>query len=120
MDVNVIVCDECKAEFDPKGIQFKTANTTIEDTKLEVVYYTCSKCGKAYVVCLLDYWGKKLQNKYVEAMDKYRAAYKSGNSNPVKLQQKMEKVEKLKEDAMSYQNELLHKYGELLPEEIFV
>lgn len=119
MEQNIIVCDECRAEFTTDELKFNTISTEIERKSFEVVYYKCPTCGKAYVVCMLDYWGKKYQDKYVEALDSYRAAYKR-NVSPIILQQKLTKVEALKEEAMAYQNETLHRYGNLLPEEIFV
>ena len=119
MNENIIICDECSAEFSTQDLKFNTATTKVEDKSFDVVYYKCPKCGKAYVVCMLDYWGKKLQQKYVDAMDSYRKQYKM-QGNTQKLAQKLEKVEALKNEAMAYQNELLHKYGNLLPEEIFV
>ena len=119
MEQNTIFCDECKAEFMPSDIEFKRTNTAVKDKQFEVVYYKCPNCGKTYVVCMLDYWGKRLQDRCVEALDNYRIAYKR-NVSPTKLQQKLNRVEALKEEAMSYQNGVLHMYGSLLPEEIFV
>ena len=119
MEQNLIYCDECNAKFDTSGIEFKTAQTVIDNKQFKVVYYNCPTCGKVYVVCMLDYWGNKLQEKYISALDNYRKAYNEGIS-PIILQQKHAKVEALKEQAMAYQNELLHKYGDLLPEEIFI
>lgn len=55
----------------------------------------------------------------MEALDRYRATCKR-NASPIILKQKLTKVEALKEEAMAYQNETLHRYGNLLPEEIFV
>lgn len=117
MEQNIIVCDECKAEFMPSDIDFKHANAMVDDRQFEVVYYKCPNCGEAYVVCMLDYWGKKLQNKYVAAMDSYRKAF----NNPFeksKLEQKLRKVEAFKDEAMAYQNELLHKYKDAIPDGI--
>lgn len=119
MDENTIVCNECNAEFSAHDLKFNTIPTDIEGKSFEVVYYRCPECGKAYVVCILDYWGKKLQKKYVDAMDSYRKQYRT-EGNESKLAQKLKKVEALKNEAMAYQNELLHKYGDLLPEGIFV
>lgn len=118
MKENNISCDECKAIFTSEDIEFKHANTTIENKQFEIVYYKCPTCGKPYVVCMLDYWGRKLQDKYIRALDSYRAACGSGISNS-KLQQKLTKVETLKTEAMAYQNETLHIYGNLIPEGIF-
>lgn len=117
MDVNVIVCDECSAEFLPTEIEFQEKEVDIEGTMYKIVFYKCTKCGKAYVVCMLDYWGKKLQDKYISAMDKYRASI--GKVSQTILKQKLEKVEELKNEAMEYQNDILHRYGDLIPEEIF-
>ena len=118
-NTSTIVCDDCGAQFESSTIEFKHAETKIDGKQFEIVYYTCSSCGRAYVVCMLDYWGRKLQNKYVSAMDSYRAAYHK-NTNPVKIQQKLQKVEDLKKDALKYQNEVLHKYGKLIPEGLLV
>lgn len=119
MEQNIIVCDECKAEFMPSDIEFKHTNAVVDEKQFEVIYYKCPTCGKVYIVCMLDYWGKRHQDEYVDALDSYRAALKR-NVSPVKLKQKLAKVEVLKEKAMIYQNETLHRYGSLLPEEIFV
>lgn len=119
MEQKMISCDECKAVIAPDNIEFNHANAMVDDRQFDVVYYKCPTCGKAYVVCMLDYWGKKYQDKYVEALDRYRAACKR-NVSPIILKQKLTKVEILKEEAMAYQNETLHRYGNLLPEEIFV
>ena len=119
MEQKMISCDECKAVIASDNIEFKHANAMVDDRQFDVVYYKCPTCGKAYVVCMLDYWGKKYQDKYVEALDRYRAACKR-NVSPIILKQKLTKVEILKEEAMAYQNETLHRYGNLLPEEIFV
>ena len=117
MEQKMIYCEECKAEFMPSDIWFKHANAMVDDRQFEVVYYKCPNCGEAYVVCMLDYWGKKLQNKYVVAMDSYRKAF----NNPFeksKLEQKLRKVEAFKDEAMTYQNELLHRYKDAIPEGI--
>lgn len=119
MEHNLISCDECKADFAADKIEFKHTDAVVDEKQFEVVYYKCPTCGKVYVVCMLDYWGKRHQDKYVDALDSYRAALKRDES-PVKLKQKLAKVEALKEEAMAYQNETLHRYGNLLPEEIFV
>lgn len=119
MEQNIIVCDECSAEFTTDELKFNTVQTEVEGTSFEVIYYKCPSCGKAYVVCMLDYWGKKLQKKYVDAMDSYRKLYRM-QGDTARLSQKQQKVEALKNEAMAYQNELLHKYGNLLPEGIFV
>ena len=119
MEQNIIVCDECKAEFSANQIEFKHADAVVDNKTFDVVYYKCTECGKVYIVCMLDYWGKKLQKKYVDAMDSYRKQYRApGNTS--KLDKKLQKVEALKNEAMAYQNETLHKYGNLLPEGIFV
>lgn len=119
MEHNLISCDECKADFTADKIEFKHTDAVVDEKQFEVVYYKCPTCGKVYVVCMLDYWGKRHQDKYVDALDSYRAALKRDVS-PIKLKQKLAKVEALKEEAMAYQNETLHRYGNLLPEEIFV
>lgn len=119
MEQNIIVCDECGAEFATDELKFNTIPTEIEGKSFEVIYYRCPDCGKAYVVCMLDYWGKKLQQKYIDAMDSYRKQFRAQGNTP-KLTKKLEKVEALKNEAMAYQNELLHKYGNLLPEGIFI
>lgn len=119
MEHNLISCDECKADFAADKIEFKHTDAVVDEKQFEVVYYKCPTCGKVYVVCMLDYLGKRHQDKYVAAIDSYRAALKRGVS-PIKLKQKLAKVEALKEEAMAYQNETLHRYGNLLPEEIFV
>ena len=119
MEQNIIVCDECKAELMPSDIEFRHTDAVVDEKQFEVIYYKCPTCGKVYVVCMLDYWGKKYQDKYVDALDSYRAALKRDVS-PIKLKQKLSKVKVLKEEAMAYQNETLHRYGNLLPEEIFV
>ena len=119
MEHNLISCDECKADFAADKIEFKHTDAVVDEKQFEVVYYKCPTCGKSYVVCMLDYLGKRHQDKYVAAIDSYRAALKRGVS-PIKLKQKLAKVEALKEEAMAYQNETLHRYGNLLPEEIFV
>lgn len=112
---NTIVCNDCSREFEPSEIEFKHVDVVINETTFEVVFYTCPSCGKAYVVCMLDYWGKKLQSKYISALDGYRAAYNSEAPKTL-LEQKARKVEALKNEALSYQNELLQKYGALIPE----
>lgn len=117
---NIIVCDECKAEFETKQIEFKETQARVEDKTFKVIYYKCPTCGELYVVCLLDRQGQRLQNKYVAALDNYRNIYKKRMKNPAKLQQKLQKIEKLKDEALAYQNELLCNYGNLLPEKIFV
>ena len=61
MEHNLISCNECKADFAADQIEFKHANATVDDRQFDVVYYKCPTCGKAYVVCMLDYWGKKYQ-----------------------------------------------------------
>lgn len=118
MEEPTIYCDECGYEFSPNSVEFKRTNTKIEDEPFEVVYYKCAGCGKPYVVCMLNYWATKLQNKYVGALDTYRAAVNKGLSE-FRLKQKYEELQRRKDEAMAYQNELLAKYGSLLPEEIF-
>lgn len=113
-----IYCDECGHEFLPNSVEFKHTKTKIEDEPFEVVYYKCRSCGKPYVVCILNYWATKLQNKYVGALDTYRAAVNKGLSEVI-LNQKYDELIRRKDEAMAYQNELLGKYGSLLPEEIF-
>ena len=119
MEHNLIACDECKADFAADKIEFKHTEAVVDEKQFKVVYYKCPNCGKVYVVCMLDYWGKRYQDKYVDALDSYRVALKRDVSS-IKLKQKLAKVEALKEEAMAYQNETLHRYGNLLPEEIFV
>lgn len=116
---NVVYCEECNREFNPSEIEFRHANTTIGDKQFEVIYYKCPSCDKTYVVCMLDYWGKKLQDKYVRAIDNYRKLYKN-SMNEAKLKQKLEAIEVMKDEAMSYQNELLKAYRDLIPEEVLV
>lgn len=116
---SLIVCDECSSEFEPQSIEFKKSVTNIGDKKFEVVYYKCPSCGKIYTVCMLDYMGRKLQEKYVTAVKEYRLAIDK-RTNSVKLQQKAAKIEKRKVDAMHYQQKILKQYGNLLPMEIFV
>lgn len=116
---NIIVCDECSKEFPANEIEFKTVtDVVVEDKKFEIIFYCCPECKKAYLVCMLDYWGKKLQEKYISALDGYRLAYHNNASKPI-LKQKLKKVEVLKNEAMEYQNELLKNYGNLIPEGIF-
>lgn len=114
----VIVCDDCGNEFNHKKIDFKTKITKVKSTEYEVTYYKCPKCGRAYLVCMLDYWGRKLQKRYVDALDGYRSAHHRGESK-IMLDMKLQKVENFKQEALAYQQEILHKYGDLLPEEIF-
>lgn len=119
VSTNIIVCDECGKEFEAKQIEFKTIRITLESKEFEVVFYCCPECHKAYIVCMLDYWGKKLQDKYISALDNYRLACHRQASKPI-LKQKLKKVEVLKTEAMEYQNKLLTEYGSLIPEEAFI
>ena len=119
MEHNLISCDECKADFAADKIEFKHTDAVVDEKQFEVVYYKCPTCGKVYVVCMLDYWGKKLQDKYVRAIDNYRKLYKN-TQNEAKLKQKLEAIEVMKDEAMSYQNELLRAYRDLIPEEVLV
>ena len=119
MEHNLISCDECKADFVADKIEFKHTDAVVDEKQFEVVYYKCPTCGKVYVVCMLDYWGKKLQDKYVRAIDNYRKLYKN-SMNETKLKQKLEAIEVMKDEAMSYQNELLKAYRDLIPEEVLV
>lgn len=119
MEHNLISCDECKADFAADKIEFKHIDAVVDEKQFEVVYYKCPTCGKVYVVCMLDYWGKKLQDKYVRAIDNYRKLYKN-SMNEAKLKQKLEAIEVMKDEAMSYQNELLKAYRDLIPEEVLV
>ena len=119
MEHNLISCDECKADFAADKIEFKHTDAVVDEKQFEVVYYKCPTCGKVYVVCMLDYWGKKLQDKYVRAIDNYRKLYKN-SMNETKLKQKLEAIEVMKDEAMSYQNELLKAYRDLIPEEVLV
>lgn len=116
--ISVIECDVCKKEINPKELEFLKDKVTLEGTEFEVVGYKCPECGKVYVVCMLDYWGKKLQDRYLAAMDNYRKCYNKTSS--IILQQKLSKVEHLKKEAMEYQHQLLSKYGETLPEGLFL
>lgn len=59
MEQKMISCDECKVVIASDNIEFKHANAKVDDRQFEVVYYKCPTCGKVYVVCMLDYWGKK-------------------------------------------------------------
>ena len=119
MKKSVIVCDECNNEFNPHEIEFKIAKAKIEEKDYEVTYYKCPVCERVYVVCMLDYWGKKLQDKYVDALDQYRSAINK-KATPAILEQKHTKMEYFKQEALAYQQEILHIYGNSLPEEIFV
>lgn len=112
---NRIVCDDCSKELEPAEIEFKHVDIVINETTFEVVFYNCPSCGRAYVVCMLDYWARKLQKKYISAIDGYRTAY-NGDASKVMLKQKAKKVEVAKSEAMSYQQELLQKYGTFIPE----
>ena len=116
---NLIVCDKCSQEFEAKSIEFKTVETVIENKKFEIVFYSCPNCKEVYIICMLDYWGKKLQQKYIAALDGYRLAHHKQSAKTI-LEQKLEKAKSLKEEAMMYQNKLLHKYESLIPEEILV
>lgn len=115
----VIVCDACSHEFDAKKIEFKTAKTKIDGKELEVTFYKCPNCGQNYVISIMDYWGKKLQQQYIDAESSYRKLYHSSFYNEDRMRQKLDKAEQLKDKALSYVKDLLQKYGELLPEEIF-
>lgn len=119
---NIIVCDECGSKFEANSIDFKKKQVTIENKSFEVVYYRCITCQKVYIVCMLDSQGKKLQNKYIETVENYRKLYakRLGSvGSTAKLDQKLNKIETLKNEAMAYQNELLHRYRDLLPGEVF-
>lgn len=116
MDQKSVCCDSCNEEIDLSTLKFKEGKVKIDNREMTVVYYKCPKCDETYVISLLDYWGKKLQNKYLKSMDAYRKAYAS-MSDPVKLQQKLRSIEGIKEEALAYQKTLLEKYGDLIPEE---
>lgn len=119
MSASTIICDKCNAEFDTEELKFEKKEVEIQGKKFEVVYYKCPECKEPYVVCMLDYWGEKLQRKYISAMDSYRKLYNSGLKDKSKLQQKFNKMKELKKEALDYQSSVLHEYGNLIPEEIF-
>lgn len=119
MDNFNIVCEECSHKFTREDLKFHERSTTVDGKKMKVVFYKCPDCLKVFVVAILDYQGEKLQNNYVKALDAYRKYVKSGVRSETLIRQKLEKVENLKKMAIDYQNEILHKYRGLIPEETF-
>lgn len=120
--MSMIVCNECQSEFGTDDLSFKTVNTKIEDKSFEVVFYKCPECGKPYIVCMLDNYGKKLQNKYIEARNKYiklQSQNEHSAMSVLRLEQKLKKIDILKADALGYQKTVIEKYADLLPEETF-
>lgn len=120
--MSVIVCDICNCEFEDSDIDIKKATTKLKDKTFEVVFYKCPKCGKPYVICLLDYQASKLQKAYVDARNKFiklQNKYEQSAASILRLEQKQEKIENLKKEALDYQKTLIEQYANLLPEEIF-
>lgn len=115
----IITCDYCRAEFDSKEINFDKKEAEIEGKKLEAVYFRCPHCNHPYLISILDFQGKKLQDQYIHAEDSYRKMCRSSFPNEVRLSQKLKKAQELKEKALNYVHGMLQEYGELLSEELF-
>lgn len=115
----LVKCAKCGKTIELSELSYTTKSTTFSDgVKAEVVFFRCPHCNEIYLVSILDYWGKKLQQKYLKAVDAYRACYNSGSASEATLNQKLNKVETLKDEAIAYQKEILNKYKDSLPEGI--
>ena len=117
----VIKCMNCGQEHTQKDLNFKTIDCVLEGKKVQLVYYKCKNCNKPHLISILDYWGKKLQDRYIASVDSL-AEYQRTHSvdKTAKGLQKQAAVEKNKAEALAYQEEILNKYINLIPEEIFV
>ena len=117
MKERMIECEKCHAKFQLSADDFKQKSIKLNGIKFDLVYFKCPKCGEAYLTTLLDYKGKQLQDNYIKAIDAYTKALKKGTSEAI-LRSKYEKIDTLKAQALSYEQELINKYGHMIPDNV--
>ena len=106
-----IKCDECGHEFDISSIhETKVDKVKIEDKTFSITYFKCEKCGKIYLIEMLDYRAEKLKKKFLaikNSVDK-----KNGKVS----QQRFYELQKAKSEAVDYQKYLTDNYANKIPD----
>lgn len=115
-------CEECGNEFlfDTLDVIVKE-NVKIEDSTFTIIYYKCPECGAIQLVGMLNYLAKRIRDKYFTAYNSVKKMEASGQSKSKLFiyKQRLEKLEKLKEENTDYQMQLISKYRDKIPTEIF-
>lgn len=103
----VIVCDSCNSSFHPKSIAIKEEYVKLCGDRIRVIYYKCPKCKKLYLIGLHNYTSDKLLKRQKELIATTQKRVAKGlPADPKKLEQ----IEELKKQLLSYQNTLMERY----------
>lgn len=104
MAVRKYYCDECGMEFiEPKFDKRKDAMK--DGHEVDVMYFTCPKCDREYIVSVFDDESFILRKEYIQAMNNYR---ESGDGEFVREARKEAEFKKKK--LRVYTNKLKKKY----------
>lgn len=111
-----ITCDECGNAFGIKELNEKTVeNVKIDGKTFTITYFKCAKCGKLYLVEMLDYRAEKLKNKYLSILNSVNKKKAQGAriSN-----ERLKELESAKSEAVEYQKYLADNYSDRIPSTI--
>lgn len=111
-----ITCDECGNVFGIKELNEKTVeNVKIDDKTFTITFFKCAKCGKLYLVEILDYRAEKLKNKYLSILNSVNKKKAQG----VRVSNiRMLELDNAKKEAVEYQKYLADNYAGRIPSTI--
>lgn len=94
------ICNKCDHEFEVENFEMRS-ETMKDGTPVEVMFFTCPKCGDEYVVTVFDEEAKRLRDSLKEAQ---RDASKKA-SNPQDYE-----AMRIAQREMQFRKKRLHLY----------
>lgn len=102
-----IICDSCNFSFDHTALNIKEDSVKLCGDKVRVIYYRCPNCGKLYLIAIHNYTSDKMIKRQKELIASNQKRVKKGL--PVSAE-KLDQIERIKEDLLSYQDALRERY----------
>lgn len=113
--INVIICNGCRCRIDDGAIVIKRKMINIESKGMEIAYFKCPWCGKAYITEVRDYTVEKKKKRY----DKVVAGLRRKQALGIRPKEsRIREAMDLKDDLISYAMKLKDKYKDLIPREM--
>ena len=96
--VGKIVCEECEYEYILDAVNIQKAKIELNNTIVDLVYFTCPKCNKIYRVSIQDARYYDLQKDLEKTKKRIRKNHGSNNGELARVLNNMvnRKLERLK------------------------
>lgn len=90
--IGKVKCDQCRYEHDLNAVDIQKTKIELNNTIVDLVYFTCPKCDKIYRVSIQDARYYDLKEDLEKAKKRIRRKHGSNNEETARVLDKMVRI----------------------------